>query len=352
MANSRAYTLAGFTLLFFLGILGTLFFLADLRRLGDVISHLDTRHLALAAVVTMISYFLNYLAFQGLARAVECRLGSADLFRIAFASATVSSLFSAGGVSGMTLRLYFLRRQGIRTHTTLIISLVSTMLNNVVLLMFVVAGFGRLLINGNLSGLQQLVSGLILLLSALAVVAAFLGLYHRGVLDLVLKLIVRAARRVARALPSLPGMGHLTEPRLEAFRREFHEATALITSHRRKIAIPFLYLLLEWAAAAAVLHLCFLATGYAMSPGVLAAGFSVGVFIFLISVVPGGLGIMEASMAGVFVSLGVPFEKVLVALLAYRILYYFLPFGVSLILCGKLLREAGQAAGMADRPLS
>jgi uncharacterized membrane protein YbhN (UPF0104 family) len=184
MANSRAYTLAGFTLLFFLGILGTLFFLADLRRLGDVISHLDTRHLALAAVVTMISYFLNYLAFQGLARAVECRLGSADLFRIAFASATVSSLFSAGGVSGMTLRLYFLRRQGIRTHTTLIISLVSTMLNNVVLLMFVVAGFGRLLINGNLSGLQQLVSGLILLLSALAVVAAFLGLYHRGVLDL------------------------------------------------------------------------------------------------------------------------------------------------------------------------
>ena len=73
--NSRAYTLAGFTLLFFLGILGTLFFLADLRQLGDVISHLDTRFLILALLVTTLSYFLNYMAFQGLARAVEAVLG-------------------------------------------------------------------------------------------------------------------------------------------------------------------------------------------------------------------------------------------------------------------------------------
>src|SRR5262249_5288453 len=136
MTNSRAYTLAGFSLLFFLGILGILFFLADLRQLGDVISHLETRFLLLAAATTMLSYFLNYLAFRGLTRAVECHVSGSDLFRIAFASATVSSLFSAGGVSGMTLRLFFLKRQGIRTHTTLIISLVSTLLNNVVLLLF------------------------------------------------------------------------------------------------------------------------------------------------------------------------------------------------------------------------
>ncbi|MGH9867263.1 MAG: lysylphosphatidylglycerol synthase transmembrane domain-containing protein [Candidatus Polarisedimenticolia bacterium] len=352
MANSRAYTLAGFTLLSFLGILGLLFFLADLRQLGDVISHLDTRFIALAALVTMLSYFFNYLAFRGLARAVDCPLGGPDLFRIAFASATVSTLFSAGGVSGMTLRLFFLRRQGIRTHMTLIISVVSTMLNNVVLLLFVVGGFGRLMLNGELSPLQMVISGLIVLLSSLLVAAAFVGLYHRRVLDLVLKAVIRLARRAAAALPSLPLMRNVTEERLESFRTEFHEAAALITSHRRKIAVPFLYLVLEWVAAAGALYLCFLATGHPISPGVLAAGFAVGVFIFLISVVPGGLGIMEASMAGLFVSLGVPFEKVLVALLAYRIIYYFLPFGISLILCGKLLREAGAATGMTGKALS
>jgi hypothetical protein len=51
------------------------------------------------------------------------------------------------------------------------------------------------------------------------------------------------------------------------------------------------------------------------------------------------------------VSLGVPFEKVVVALLAYRTLYYFLPFGVSLVLCGKLLRDAGSASKLHDTAL-
>lgn len=339
MARSRAYSLAGFTVLLFLGVLGTLFFLADLSLLGRVISHLDTRYLAAAAATTALSYVFNYLAFRGLVRAADCPVGGSSLFRIAFASATISYLFSAGGVSGMTLRLYFLRRQGIRTHTTLIISLVSTMLNNVVLLLFVVAGFGQLLFHGSLNLLQELLSGLIVSLSALLVASAFIGLYSRRVLDLVLTGGIRLVRRLARLLPSVPALRRATQEKLQAFRQEFHEATALITSHRRKIAVPFLYLLVDWAAAAAVLYLCFRATGYPIPLGALAAGFAVGVFIFLVSVVPGGLGIMEVSMAGLYVSLGVPLEVALVALLAYRVIYYFLPFGLGLVVCGPLLRE-------------
>ena len=344
MATSRAYTLAGFTILLFLGILGALFFLTDLRQLGAVISNLSLGFLALAVLTTCFSYLFNYLAFRGLVRAVDCPVGGGNLFRIAFASATVSYLFSAGGVSGLTLRLFFLRREGIRTHTGLIISLVSTMLNNVVLLLFVVFGFGRLMMIGSLNLIQQLLSGLIVALSGLLVASAFIGLYNRAVLDFVLKTIVRLVKRLAGLFPSSRLLAKVSDDKLETFRQEFHEATALITSKRRKIAVPFLYLLVDWGAAAGVLYLCFLATGYPISPGALAAGFAVGVFVFLISVVPGGLGIMEGSMAALYVSLGIPLEEALVALLAYRVIYYFLPFGVSLVLCGPLLREAAASA--------
>src|SRR5262245_50336261 len=307
-ARSRAYALAGMAILFFLGILGTMVFFSDLKQLGSIVSNLETGLLALAALVTAMSYFFNYMAFRSLVRAVDCPLGGPNLFRIAFASATVSYMFSAGGVSGMGLRLYLLRRQGIRTHTTLIISLVSTMLNNIVLLLFVVGGFGRLLLTGSMNILQQLVSLLIVTLSLLLVASAFIGLYNRRVLDFVLKLGIRLARRLATALPSVPVLRQATEEKLELFRQEFHEATALITSHRRKIAIPFLYLVVDWIAAAAVLYICFAATGYIISLGRLAAGFSLGVFVVLISVVPGGLGIMEGSMVALYVSLGVPLE--------------------------------------------
>jgi len=341
MSRSRAYSLAGFTILLFLGVVGGLFFLADLKQLGSVISNLRTSYLLLAAVTAALSYFFNYLAFRGLVRAADCPVKGGHLFRIAFASATVSYLFSAGGVSGMTLRLYFLRKQGIRTHTTLIISLVSTMLNNVVLLLFVVVGFGRLLLNGTLNMVQEVFSGLIVVVSSALVGSAFAGLYSRSVLDLVLTAGLRILKRIGLLLPSLGFQRRLTDEKLVIFRQEFHEATALITSHRRKIAVPFLYLVLDWAAAAGVLYFCFLSTGFWINIGTLAAGFAVGVFVFLVSVVPGGLGIMEVSMAGLYVSLGVPLEEALIALVAYRIIYYFLPFGLSLVLCGPLLREAG-----------
>ena len=49
------------------------------------------------------------------------------------------------------------------------------------------------------------------------------------------------------------------------------------------------------------------------------------------------------AVAGLYVSLGVPLENAVVALLAYRILFYFIPFGVSLALCGPLLREAADS---------
>lgn len=350
IARSSAYTLTGLAILLFLGILGTLFYLSDLKQVGSIVSNLETGLLALAALVTALSYFFNYMALRSLVRAVDCPLGGPNLFRIAFASATVSYMFSAGGAGGLGLRLYLLRRQGIRTHTTLIISLVSTMLNNVVLLLFVVGGFGRLLLTSSLNLLQELVSLLIVTLSLLLVASAFIGLYNRKVLDIVLKLGTRLAQRLAVTMPSIPVLRQATEEKLERFRQEFHEATALVTSHRRKIAIPFTYLVVDWAAAAVVLYICFAATGYNISLGTLAAGFSLGVFVFLISVVPGGLGIMEASMVGFFVSLGVPLEEASVAVLAYRVIYYFLPFGLSLVLCEPLLREAGVEAGLPPRP--
>lgn len=340
MPGPRIYTIAGVTLLLFVGVLGLLLSLSDLKQLGAVISNLHPPYLALAILTTVLSYFFNYLAFRGLARAVGCPVSGGNLFRIAFASATLSYLFSAGGVSGMTMRLLLLRRQGIRTHTTLIISLVSTMLNNVVLLLFVVMGFGRLLLNGSLNWIQQVLSGVIVGLSGLVVASAFIGLYNRRVLDLVLKVGIRLVEWLVRLFPASRWLRHATSEKLQIFRRDFHEATALITSHRRKIAVPFLYLVIDWAAAAWVLYFCFLATGYPIGIGTLAAGFAVGVFILLISMLPAGLGIMEASMAGLYVSLGVPLEVALISLLAYRVLYYFLPFGAGLVICGPLLREA------------
>ena len=66
--------------------------------------------------------------------------------------------------------------------------------------------------------------------------------------------------------------------------------------------------------------------------GLVMVGFGVGLFISLVSFVPGGLGIMEGSMTAVFVSLGVPLEQAVVAVLIFRLSYHVIPLIVSVFL--------------------
>jgi uncharacterized membrane protein YbhN (UPF0104 family) len=73
--------------------------------------------------------------------------------------------------------------------------------------------------------------------------------------------------------------------------------------------------------------------------GTLLSGFGIGVSAGNISMIPGGLGIQEASMAGVYSILGTPFAQAVLASILFRVVYDFVPFLLSLALYGWLLRK-------------
>ena len=81
---------------------------------------------------------------------------------------------------------------------------------------------------------------------------------------------------------------------------------------------------------------------YPVAPGLVVIGFAVGICLSLVSLVPGGLGVMESSMTAVFVSLGVPLEPAVVAVLIYRIAYYVLPLLLSLFFFHGLMLQAAR----------
>jgi uncharacterized protein (TIRG00374 family) len=81
------------------------------------------------------------------------------------------------------------------------------------------------------------------------------------------------------------------------------------------------------------LALLFLAAGYRVNPAVLVAGYGVPQLLGKLTVILGGVGVVEAGMIGLFSILGVPGRTVVVAVLAYRLLSFWLPtlFGILLI---------------------
>ena len=76
-----------------------------------------------------------------------------------------------------------------------------------------------------------------------------------------------------------------------------------------------------------------------MDPGVVVTGFAVGVAAGVMSMVPGGLGVQEGSMAGAYHLLGVPLEQGVLVSFLFRLVYYMAPFGVSLLFYRNVLRE-------------
>ncbi len=58
--------------------------------------------------------------------------------------------------------------------------------------------------------------------------------------------------------------------------------------------------------------------------------------------VPGGFGVQEGSMAGIYALLGSRLEQALLAAILFRIMYYLVPYFLILPFYNGLLRKANQ----------
>jgi uncharacterized protein (TIRG00374 family) len=88
----------------------------------------------------------------------------------------------------------------------------------------------------------------------------------------------------------------------------------------------FIITLFDWVFWLLIMYCSFLAINFNTNIGSLIIGFSIGHIVSIISMIPGGVGTMEGSMALVFTTLGIPLHSALGAILLYRVSFYIIPF--------------------------
>jgi hypothetical protein len=132
------------------------------------------------------------------------------------------------------------------------------------------------------------------------------------------------------------------------FQRNLNRGIEFLMQRKRHMIVPTLWIVVDWVATILILYSAFWMIGATISLGIVIVGFSVGIVLSIVSFVPGGLGVMEGSMAAVFVSLSVPLETAVVAVLIFRVAYYFLPMLISLFFFRNMLLQGTRAA---PRPL-
>ncbi len=319
-----------------LAFVGALAVAMDGEKALRVVSRADWRALVPALLFTAVSYACLTKGFTAINRIFGIRLDSRDQLEIGFVSFALNNLVAVGGAAGYSLRTILLRRRGYRLEDILAASLVHSYFNHLVMMSLLPAGLVYLLMNHPLGQSRTAALCAATALVVLLLVATTALLVTARARQAVARLLARAGQRFLR---------RDFAPALHNLDTTLGRGIMTIRSRPRLLGVPLAFVLADWVTCVVALGFCFRALGAPLHVGVLITGFAIGVTLGVVSMLPGGMGIQEGSMTGVYVLLGVDFEQAVLAAIVFRAVYYLVPFVLSLFLYARVVRRAAPGAG-------
>lgn len=283
----------------------------------------------MALLFTAASYVCASYSFFIICRIFGIKLEMRRLVEIGFVSTVVDNLLATGGIPGLSMRVILLRHSGINTDEALAPSFFRSYFNNIIFFALLPLGLIGMVLNRTVTVRQSfgfgIAAGILITLIILSSVLVFITELHRLIINALSYLWRLFFRRDIR------------QPLLQ-FDAIFKAGIERIKKQPGRLIIPLLFTAGDWTSTLMSLWFCFRALGGQMGFGVLTTGFVAGVTAGIVSFIPGGLGVQDAGMAGIYALFGVPLAVSVLAAILFRVVYYFMPFMMSLIFYRHLLR--------------
>jgi uncharacterized protein (TIRG00374 family) len=310
--------------------IGLMVILLDLHEVRKLIGETNWKMIPWALLFTIVSYFCISYGFATMVQLFGSQIKLHDIASIGFISTVLNHLLSAGGAAGLSVRFLMMRDKTTTINTILGASLFHSYFTSMGMLALLPVGFVYILIHHSLTTAvtTSLVIAIILLacLFFLASDIVFNASLRDGVLRIGSRLMNKVFHRD-----------------LEEKAAEFSATIAMGVKNaglnKRKFFLVLVFIITDWTASIAALWFCFSAFGSSLSIGVLISGFVIGVTAGVLSMIPGGLGVQEGSMSGIYALFGVPLSQAVLAAILFRLVYYFVPFLVSIAFYGHRLHQ-------------
>jgi len=290
--------------------------LANLDASLSVVRSLRPWPLAGAVAAQALSYWASGVMMRRIARAAGGRLSTGRGVAITLAAGSVGLVaWGALGFAGAAWR--WARDGGAGRAGARLCAWLPTVLNAAVVAAAATVGMAELLALGRLTRAEVLAFA-----ASLAAIAAAWG---------ALAWSARHPRRAEAAVRRLRRAG------ARLLGSSIHHAGAgpdsvAVPADPRAWRGPLLHAALAMGFDLACLELLFISARAAPGVGVLLAGYGLPLLVGKVAVVPGGLGVVEGGMVGMYHALGLPAATAVTVVLAYRLLSFWLPnligFGV------------------------
>lgn len=315
-------------------LLAVLFGLSDFGELLRRAQELRLRESLFAGLAALLSYACIGGCHRSLLALLGHELPLGVLIRASFVSTVANRSIRSGGATGFALLAWLLARRGIPSSAVLSSTAGFLLMTN--------ALFAGLFVAALPVAAATFGGGGALLVLALAAAGFLTTLLVGG--RIVLHEDSRA-RWSRRALTLVDWLGRrfrrpaLSE-RATEFLSRFDAAARLLVQRRDRTGAAWAWAAVRVGASIACLWFCVAAVGPRLGLAALLLAYTVSKVVGSLSFVPGGLGLIEGSLVGVFVAFGLTYEEALLAALLSRVLYHLLPAAVALLLLGPLLGEA------------
>lgn len=310
-------------------LLGLVFIVMDWGQIRSALLQASLRPVPYALIMTVISYFCISLSFALVCKLMGVQMRLRDLTVVGFASTVLNHIVSSGGAAGYSVRYALMNRHGVSVREVLAVSFLHFYLTSLVMIAMLPVGLLFLvrhaIVSAGTAGLLTALAALVILAEGVATGLIFWKRMRLGLINLLGKVGGGLLRRDVR--PTLERFEITMARGVEAMRR----GPAVV------IATMFL-IASDWSASATALWFCFRALELIITPGELITGFVIGTVAGVASMIPGGLGVQEGSMAGILALLGVSFHRAVLASVLFRLVYFVLPYLVSLAFYWRLLR--------------
>jgi uncharacterized protein (TIRG00374 family) len=329
LGKSRQRRIIALTVVAFV-LLAILLVALDWNEARQLMNEADWGLALVALLFTALSYLCLSYSFVTVSRVYGIAMVWRELLGIGFVSTALANVTGLGGAVGHSLRLVVMQREGTPSGNTLAASIFHMYLYIVALLGLLPVSLIYLIAKHQLS--EGVATGLrfATVMLVLAIIVATAIVFVSPVRSVVLRILNR--------------LWHLFRHRnnisfLSDFGASLTVGAAKIRSHPLALALPLGSMLANLVFTLVSLWFCFAAIGDPLSFGVLVTGFVIGISAGNLSMVPGGLGVQEASMAGIYALFGVPFTQAVLAAVLFRVVSDFVPFFVSLAMYRRLLRR-------------
>lgn len=305
-----------------------MFLAAGTEDMKAAVDRMEAHFLVLPLLATFLSYVTMSLSYEGIVRAAGATISSRDMLRITLVANTANYIFPSGGLTGFALRLVFFTKRGITAGAAVAISFTQTLLTNLMLVLFVVYGMINLLLTGRIEGVSLIVAGVATGLLSIGFLLLVLMISMSGFRRRVLQIGARVADRIL----DRTGYHGRFAVRVQRFFVHVEEGMALFAGRPGAMAMPSVWIFLDWLFMMGALWLGFYATGRTISFSLITIAFSVSSVAAFLSLVPAGAGVLEGALAGTLAGLGVPLGDSLLPIFLYRFCYFVVPTVISFFL--------------------